>query len=68
MLESGAQTSFVMRLSLKIFGVQPPQLPANLRQQLTGWLDSAPAGAEGERRTVHLHPVPSTAKQLPSRQ
>ena len=38
---------FVERLSLKLFGCNPGQLPSDLRQQLTGWLDAAPAGAEG---------------------
>ena len=38
---------FTERLSLKIFGCQPPQLPAQLQQQLTGWLSSAPSAAEG---------------------
>ena len=39
--------TFVSRLSVKLFNCTPRDLPADLRDQLTGWLHSTPAGAEG---------------------
>ncbi len=37
--------NFLLRLSVKLFDCTPAQLPANLRDQLTGWLQAAPTGA-----------------------
>ena len=39
-------SSLVLRLSVKLFGATPGDLPAGLRAQLTGWLCATPAGAE----------------------
>lgn len=44
-----------MRLTVKLFNCTPAQLPANLRQQLTGWLNCAPAGVEGYIRPGCVH-------------
>ena len=46
---------FVSRLSLKLFNCTPADLPDDLRAQLTGWLKSAPAGAEGYMRPGCVH-------------
>ncbi|KAK9842848.1 hypothetical protein WJX74_003337 [Apatococcus lobatus] len=46
---------FVSRLSLKLFSCTPADLPDDLRAQLTGWLKSAPAGAEGYMRPGCVH-------------
>ena len=58
-LDSGNQTyspSFAaMRLSIKLFNSTPAQLPVNLRQQLTGWLNCAPAGIDGYIRPGCVH-------------
>ncbi len=37
--------NFLLRLSVKLFDCTPAQLPADLRDQLTGWLQAAPTGA-----------------------
>ncbi|KAK9802705.1 hypothetical protein WJX73_009233 [Symbiochloris irregularis] len=39
--------TFVSRLSVKLFNCTPRELPVELREQLTTWLHSTPAGAEG---------------------
>lgn len=39
--------TFVTRLSVKLFNCTPRELPVELREQLTSWLHSTPAGAEG---------------------
>lgn len=39
--------TFVSRLSVKLFNCTPHDLPPDLRDQLTSWLHSTPAGAEG---------------------
>lgn len=44
-----------VRLSIKLFNSTPAQLPANLRQQLTGWLHCAPAGIDGYIRPGCVH-------------
>ena len=44
-----------VRLSIKLFNSTPAQLPDNLRQQLTGWLNRAPAGVEGYIRPGCVH-------------
>ena len=45
----------VVRLSVKLFNCTPAQLPAGLREQLCGWLNSTPACAEGFIRPGCLH-------------
>ena len=37
--------NFLLRLSIKLFDCTPSQLPPDLRDQLTGWLQTAPTGA-----------------------
>lgn len=44
-----------VRLSIKLFNSTPAQLPDDLRQQLTGWLNCAPAGVEGYIRPGCVH-------------
>lgn len=44
-----------VRLSIKLFNSTPAQLPSNLRQQLTGWLNCAPASIEGYIRPGCVH-------------
>jgi hypothetical protein len=36
-----------VRISLKLFDKHPSDLPADLRQQLTGWMSGAPTALEG---------------------
>lgn len=49
-----------LRLTAKFFNVTPADLPPDVRQQLTGWLGSAPAAVEGYIRpgcvlmTLHM--------------
>ena len=40
----------VHRLSLKLFNCTPDQLPAGMRETLTGWLHHSPAFVEGYMR------------------
>lgn len=47
--------NLVVRLSVKLFNCTPAELPADLKQQLTGWLKSTPAGAEGYLRPGCVH-------------
>ncbi|KAK9814218.1 hypothetical protein WJX72_002446 [[Myrmecia] bisecta] len=39
----------------ELFNCTPTELPSDLRQQLTGWLKTAPAGAEGYMRPGCVH-------------
>lgn len=36
--------NLMLRLSVKLFDCTPAQLPADLRDQLVGWLQAAPTG------------------------
>lgn len=47
--------NLVVRLSIKLFNCTPAELPEDLKQQLTGWLKSSPAGAEGYLRPGCVH-------------
>lgn len=60
-----ASTSAV-RLSIKLFNCTPAQLPGSLRETVTGWLGSTPAGLEGYIRPgcVHL----TVQATMPTRQ
>ena len=60
-----ASTSAV-RLSIKLFNCTPAQLPGSLRERVTGWLGSTPAGLEGYIRPgcVHL----TVQATMPTRQ
>ena len=49
--------NLVVRLSIKLFNCTPEQLPADLKQQLTGWLNCTPVGAEGYLRPGCVHLV-----------
>lgn len=46
-VEQYQPSTFVSRLSVKLFNCVPGNLPLDLRDKLTGWLHSTPAGAEG---------------------
>lgn len=62
--------NLVLRLSVKLFNCTPAELPEDLKQQLTGWLKSTPAGAEGYIRpgcvhlTVQAHIPASAVEQV----
>lgn len=47
--------NLVVRLSVKLFNCTPAELPKDLKRQLTGWLQSTPAGAEGYLRPGCVH-------------
>ena len=49
--------NLVVRLSIKLFSCTPEELPGNLKRHLTGWLDAAPACAEGYLRPGCVHLV-----------
>ena len=44
-----------VRLSVKLFSCTPAQLPASLRESVTGWLGSTPAHVEGYIRPGCVH-------------
>ena len=44
-----------VRLSIKLFNCTPAQLPGSLRETVTGWLGSTPAGLEGYIRPGCVH-------------
>ena len=62
--------NLAVRLSVKLFNCTPAELPSDLKRQLTGWLKSTPAGAEGYLRpgcvhlTVQAHVPADTASQV----
>lgn len=45
----------VVRLSIKLFNCTPASLPADLKDQLTGWLKCTPLGVEGYLRPGCVH-------------
>ena len=47
--------SLVVRLSVKLFGATPGDLPPGLRAALTSWLCATPAGVEGYIRPGCVH-------------
>lgn len=54
--EQGYQSdNVVLRMSIKLFDCTPANLPANLKEQLTGWLKSTPMGLEGYLRPGCVH-------------
>ncbi len=59
-------TTSAVRLSIKLFNCTPAQLPGSLRETVTGWLGSTPAGLEGYIRPgcVHL----TVQATMPTRQ
>ena len=62
--------NLAVRLSVKLFNCTPAELPGDLKRQLTGWLKSTPAGAEGYLRpgcvhlTVQAYVPADTASQV----
>lgn len=67
--QAWAANHTAVRLSIKLFNCTPGQLPGDLRERVTGWLGSTPAGVEGYIRPgcVHLTVQATVPKQAKGR-